>query len=107
MAYYEIGEIAPRKPAAGVEVRIVHGERLTVGFFTIAPGAAVPEHAHPHEQIGTVLTGRMELTIAGDKRLVSAGAAYQIPPDATHSARCLEGPAEVIEIFAPVREDWR
>lgn len=107
MAYYAIKDIAPKKPAAGVEVRIIHGERMTVGFFTIAQGSAVPEHAHPHEQIGTVLEGLMELTIAGEKHLVSAGGAYRIPPDAAHSARCLEGSAEVIEMFAPVREDFK
>jgi quercetin dioxygenase-like cupin family protein len=107
MAYYAIKDIIPKRPAAGVEVRIIHGERMTVGFFTIAQGSAIPEHAHPHEQIGTVLTGRMELTIAGEKHLVPAGGAYQIPSNATHSGRCLEGPAEVIEMFSPVREDLK
>lgn len=107
MAYYAIKDIIPKKPAAGVEVRIIHGERMTVGFFTIAQDAAIPEHSHPHEQIGAVLTGLMELTIAGEKRPVPAGGAYQIPPNATHSGRCFEGPAEVIEMFAPVREDFK
>ncbi len=55
MSYYSIKDLAVRKPAAGVAVRIVHGARMTVAFFSLETGAVVPEHAHPHEQIGTVL----------------------------------------------------
>jgi len=106
VAYYSIKDIPPRKPAEGVELRAIHGERMTVGFFTIAQGSGIPEHAHPHEQIGMVLKGRMELTIAGKKCMVRSGGAYHIASNAVHSGLCLEGPAEVIEMFAPVREDW-
>jgi quercetin dioxygenase-like cupin family protein len=67
----------------------------------------VPEHAHPHEQIGTVLKGEMQLSIAGEKQIVTAGGAYHVPSGAIHSGLCLKGPGEVIEMFAPVREDWR
>jgi quercetin dioxygenase-like cupin family protein len=106
MAYYTIKAISPKKPAEGVEVRIIHGERMTVASFTIAAGSSIPEHTHPHEQIGTVLKGKMELAIAGEKRAVTRGGAYHIPSGVTHSGLCLEGPAEVLEMFSPVREDW-
>jgi quercetin dioxygenase-like cupin family protein len=52
------------------------------------------------------LKGKMELSIAGEKHLVAPGGAYHIPPNAVHAGLCLEGPAEVLEMFAPVREDW-
>ena len=107
MTYYSIKDVPLNKPAEGVEMRAIHGERMSVAFFTIAGGSRVPEHAHPHEQIGTVLKGKLELSIAGEKHLVTAGGAYHIPSGVTHSGLCLEGPAEVVEIFAPVREDWR
>jgi quercetin dioxygenase-like cupin family protein len=106
MAYYSINDIQPKKPADGVEMRAIHGERMTLAFFTIAQGSGIPEHAHPHEQIGTVLKGKLELTIAGEKRIVAPGGAYHIPSNVTHSGLCVEGPADVLEMFAPVREDW-
>jgi quercetin dioxygenase-like cupin family protein len=106
MSFLSVQDLPPKKPAEGVEMRVIHGERLTVAFFTIAPGAGVPEHAHLHEQIGTVISGRMELTIAGEKQIVASGGAYHIPSGTTHSGLCLDGPAEIIEIFTPVREDW-
>jgi len=106
MAYYSINDIQPKKPADGVEMRAIHGERMTLAFFKIAQGSGIPEHAHPHEQIGTVLKGKLELTIAGEKRIVAPGGAYHIPSNVTHSGLCVEGPADVLEMFAPVREDW-
>ena len=107
MTFYAVEDIVPRHPADGVEVRIIHGERMSVAFFTIAGGSGVPEHAHPHEQIGTVLKGEMQLSIAGEKQIVTTGGAYHIPSGVTHSGLCLEGPAEVIEMFSPVREDFK
>jgi quercetin dioxygenase-like cupin family protein len=107
MSFFARQDLPLKKPAAGVELRILHGERMTVAFFTLAAGAGVPEHAHDHEQIGTVLSGEMELTIGGQKRKVLPGQAYHIPSGVPHTGLCIKGPAEVIELFAPVREDWR
>jgi len=107
MTYYAFSEMPIRKPAEGIEMRVIHGERLTLAYFTFTPGTPLPEHHHPHEQIGTVVRGAIEVTIAGETRTVSAGGAYHIPANAVHSARCLQGPAEVIEVFAPVREDFK
>ena len=67
MTFYAVEDIVPKHPADGVAVRIIHGERMSVAFFTIAGGSGVPEHAHPHEQIGTVLKGKLELSVAGRK----------------------------------------
>jgi len=107
MTYYTLTDLPSKKPAAGVTMRALHGERMSLALFTIAQGAAVPEHAHPHEQIGTVLAGEMELSIAGETRVVPPGGAYRIPSHTVHSARCLKGPSEVIEVFSPVREDFK
>ena len=105
MTFYDIQSIEPKSPAEGVEMRIIPGENMTVVFFSLAPGALVPEHSHPHEQIGTVLEGSVELYIAGEKKIVAAGGAYHIPGNVVHSGQNMDTPAKVIEIFSPARED--
>ena len=105
MTFYDVQSIEPKSPAKGVEIRIIPGEKMTFVFFSLAPGSVVPEHSHPHEQIGTVLKGSIELDIAGEKKVVTAGGAYHIPGDVVHSGKTQDAPAEVIEVFAPVRED--
>ena len=105
MTYYDIQSIEPKSPGEGVVMRVIPGKNLTVVFFNLAPGALVPEHSHPHEQIGSVLKGAIELNIAGEKKVVSAGGAYHIPGDVVHSGQNLDSASEVIEIFSPARED--
>lgn len=88
-----------------MEIRIIPGKKMTVVFFDLAPGALVPEHSHPHEQIGTVLKGSVELNIAGEKKIVTAGGAYHISGDVVHSGQNLAAASEVVEVFSPARED--
>jgi quercetin dioxygenase-like cupin family protein len=107
MNHFLLRDIKPRKPSDGVEMRIIHGERMTMVFFNLQPGSGIPEHSHPHEQMGTVLKGTLELTIAGEKRVVHPGEAYHIPTQIVHSGKCGHSPAEVLEVFAPVREDFK
>jgi quercetin dioxygenase-like cupin family protein len=105
MAFYDIKSMTAKSPADGVEIRVIPGKNMTVAFFSLAPGAVVPEHAHPHEQIGTVLKGSIEMTIAGEKKMYVAGQAWHIPGDVVHSGQNQDAPAEVIEAFSPARED--
>ena len=101
-------EVGYMRAVPGIEQKtLVYGEKTLMVEFRLDKGAILPQHAHPHEQIGTVLKGKLELSVAGEKQIVTAGGAYHIPSGVTHSGLCLEGPAEVIEMFAPVREDWR
>ena len=109
MFFYSVDSIEPGAPAEGVEMRVIHGDKMTMVFFRLAQGAAVPEHAHVHEQMGTVLRGALELKIGPETKVVKPQGAYHIPSDVLHSGKCLEGPAEVLEVFTPRRDDlkWR
>ena len=105
MTYFDIQSIDPKSPANGIEMRIIPGENMTFVYFNLASGSVVPEHSHPHEQIGTVLKGSVELNIAGEKKVVTAGGAYHIPGNVVHSGKTQDKPAEVIEVFSPARKD--
>ena len=107
MHCFVVKDLEAKKPLEGVQLRAIHGDRMTMVFFHLEPGVKVPEHSHPHEQMGTVLKGSIELVVEGEKRIVKMGEAYQIPSDAVHSGECGESPAEILEIFSPPREDFR
>lgn len=106
MNYYVIKEMTSRKPAEGVEMRVISGDRMTMVFFHLEPGAEIPEHSHPHEQMGTVLKGSIELIIDKDKKIVNEGNAYHVRSNIIHSGRCLDSASEVLEVFSPPREDY-
>ncbi len=87
---------------------LASGDSLTLCQFDLAAGAVVPEHTHPHEQAGTVASGRILLRVGGEgapDREVTPGGAYLIPGGAPHLVRAIEA-SRLIEVFAPVREEF-
>lgn len=81
------------------------GDRTTLVEITLDPDATVPIHAHPHEQIGYVVSGRVRFNIDGVERELRAGDSYLVPGGATHAVTALE-PAVCIDCFSPVREEY-
>jgi len=61
-------------------------------------------HSHPHEQLSYCLRGKLEFTVDGDKKVISAGETIYIPSGAKHGCRALE-PSALLDSFTPVRED--
>jgi len=59
---------------------------------------SVPAHSHGN-QWGTVIGGKIELTISGKKRLCNRGDSYFIPADTTHSAKIYPG-FRAVDYFA-------
>ena len=100
-----LAETNPIASAPGVIRRtLISGDKLTMLRVELEAGACVPEHVHPHEQIGTVISGRVTMRIGAESREVDAGGCYLIPGDLPHEVTAIT-PAVIIEGFAPVRED--
>ena len=100
-------ETVPFSPAPGIEVRPIIGDSLMTCWISIAPGAVVPTHSHINEQCGVVIGGSVTVTAAGETRTLEVGDAYVVTPNLVHEA--VAGPEGVVlvEIFSPVREEYR
>ena len=106
MVHYHLYKIETKQPFNGAQVRFVHSDNMTVAYWQFEPGASLPEHSHPHEQIANVMGGSFELTIEGEALNLQAGSVVVIPPNAVHSGRAITG-CYVIDVFHPVREDYQ
>jgi len=106
MYFKTTDELTAKALAPGVDIKSISGEKMTMVVFSIAEGSIIPEHAHPNEQIGTILKGSLSLTIGTEERIVKKGDCWCIPADVPHKGQCLDGPAEVLEVFSPPREDY-
>ena len=102
----DLRELPLRRIWDGIHARLVNGERLSLGIVELDPGAVVGRHDHEHEQLGLVLRGRMTFTIGGETRIVGPGETWTIPSNVPHEATAGPDGAVVIDVFAPVREDW-
>lgn len=90
----------------GLYGRFIHGDKITLSFVDIEDGAILPEHSHPHEQITYILEGELEMTIGGEKMLLTPGMVHVIPGNTPHSA-IARTPCKVLDAFSPVREDYK
>jgi quercetin dioxygenase-like cupin family protein len=106
MARLTLHSIGVREIFPGLRARIVHTARTSQSWVEIDEGATFPEHHHPHEQVVNVLEGVLELTVGGEVSRLEPGDIFVIPPDAPHSGRALTA-CRVLDVFAPVREDYR
>ena len=91
----------------GVEGRPLFGDGAMVNLIEFEPGATVPTHSHPHEQLGVVLRGMQALVVDGVARELGPREGYVLPGHVEHSAYCGPEGATVIDVFCPVREDYR
>jgi len=62
-------------------------------------------HQHYHSQITHVESGIFEVEIGGEKKTLTTGDAFYIPPNVLHGAVCLED-GVLIDVFSPMREDF-
>jgi quercetin dioxygenase-like cupin family protein len=107
MPFFDLNEQPTKTIFPGVTITTTWGESLMMSFVRFEyVGASVPTHSHPHEQMGMGIEGEFELTIGPETRIVRPGDSYCIPSNVPHSARSVNGPARVLDIFHPVREDY-
>ncbi|MBI2864465.1 MAG: cupin domain-containing protein [Chloroflexi bacterium] len=83
-----------------------YGDRMLLAEIVFAAGGEVPWHSHPHEQIGYLASGRLEFELGDEKKELKAGDSWLVPCDVRHRARALE-PSIAIDIFSPVRDDYK
>ena len=85
---------------------LTEGERMMLIEVTLAQGAVVPPHTHPHEQIGYLASGRLLFEVGDERRELAAGDSWLVPPNVPHQVTALE-PSVAIDIFSPPREEYR
>jgi quercetin dioxygenase-like cupin family protein len=99
------------EPIEDVHLKLLAGgSEANVQHFRIDPGAVVPEHSHPNEQLGYLVEGTLDFHVDGDTVTAEPGDSYAIPGDEPHGAENTgDEPAIGIEVFSPPREnpDWR
>ena len=105
--FYNFAETGYKLKRTGVQVKTISGERVQMQLVKLQPGF-ISDHHHPHEQMGYVVRGEIELTIDSETQRCGPGCAYHIPADSPHSFRVLSDyPIELLEVFSPPKEENR
>lgn len=105
--FVRFDDVVPFELAAGVTGRPLFGDEAMLNVIDFEPGAVVPLHSHPHEQLGVVLRGMQALVVDGVAHELGPMEGYVLPGGVEHSAYCGPDGALVLDVFQPVRDDYR
>ena len=90
----------------GIQRQIMgYDGQLMVVKVKFEKGAIGTPHTHYHTQATYVASGKFEVTINGETKILGAGDGYYVAPDVLHGAVCLE-PGVLIDTFSPMRADF-
>ncbi|MFP4474599.1 MAG: cupin domain-containing protein [Desulfatibacillaceae bacterium] len=93
-------------PLPGIRLKpLAWGDSTMICEFRLEGGHTLPSHAHPHEQSGMLVSGRIRLTVGDEEFEAGPGDSWSIPGGVEHGAEVLED-SVAVEVFSPVREDY-
>ena len=90
----------------GIKLKtLVYGEKTLLTEFHLEQGSQLPAHAHPQEQTGYLIAGRIRLFIGDEVFEVEPGDSWCVLSNVEHRAEILAD-SVAVEVFSPVREDY-
>lgn len=109
MPNYQVGKATESgyvEMLEGIERKtLVYGHNTLLVEFRLAKGKILPNHKHPHEQTGYLVSGHMILIIDGERNEMKPGDSWTINGNIEHAAEIIED-SIAVEVFSPVREDY-
>lgn len=91
----------------GVGITTTAGQQMLFSVVTLEPHSVVELHSHPHEQMGILLSGRFDFTIGDVTRTVEPGDIWRIPGGIPHKVVCGPERSVALDVFHPIRDDYR
>ncbi len=104
--FNQFSNIPVKEIAPGFFSKLIHTDNNTINFLEVTAGSSIPLHQHPHEQSSFVLEGEFEMTVGEETQILTANTFALIPGNVLHGGRAITN-CKLIDIFSPVREDYR
>jgi quercetin dioxygenase-like cupin family protein len=104
--FYKSNSDGYKQVLTGIKLKtLVYGDKTLFTEFRLEKGCLLPPHAHPQEQTGYLIAGRIRLFIGDDVFEVEPGDSWCVLSNVEHRAEILAD-SVAIEVFSPVREDY-
>jgi quercetin dioxygenase-like cupin family protein len=106
MTTINLDNIEEKELFPGLHVKFVHTDNMTVAYWRIEAGKAIPTHSHHHEQVVNVIEGEFELILKDELIHLAPGKVVLIEPNAPHSGKAITE-CRIIDVFHPARQDYK
>lgn len=83
------------------------GDHIQLSLVDFPAGGVVEWHEHANEQMGMVITGRARFQVGDEEQVLGPGDMYQIPGGIRHRVTPVELPLKVLDVFYPIRDEYR
>ncbi len=99
-------EIQWEDAGAGVTRQIFgYDENIMMVKVKFEQGAVGAKHQHPHVQSSYVASGKFEVSIDNEIKVIETGDGFFVEPNKIHGVVCLEA-GILIDVFSPIRKDF-
>jgi mannose-6-phosphate isomerase-like protein (cupin superfamily) len=103
---YDLQNVEPYRDEPGFRQAVFRGIDQMIGFSRIEPENPDSEpHTHPYEQMNTLVEGRLDFLVDGERVELEPYDTLAIPPEMPHTSRTVEGESATLLAFWPLRED--
>jgi quercetin dioxygenase-like cupin family protein len=105
MGFGTFAGLPEEQVSENISRRILSGDQGMLVWWSIGTGVHMDSHSHANEQIVWMLEGEMEFRLGSERRVCGPGDLVIIPGGTEHEAWFREN-TEVIDFFAPPRDDF-
>lgn len=93
------------EPAEGYEIAtLAENDLASLGHMRFEPGASIPEHSHPNQQIGVIYRGELTFHASGERYLLGPGDSYALRGNEPHYGENRgDEPVEGFYVLSPPR----
>jgi quercetin dioxygenase-like cupin family protein len=104
--YFDHSNVKTAQLAGGIVRKVLaYSDTVMTTYWEVPLEASIPMHAHPHEQMSIVISGKAEYTVGDKVYPMNPGDSIVMPPNVPHCVKVLE-PLVAIDVFSPIREDF-
>ena len=90
----------------GIELKnLTFGDKTHLTQVRLKKGSVLPEHYHPHEQTGYLISGKLKFFSGAEEAIAQPGDSWTFPSNMKHGAKAIEDTI-VLECFSPARDDY-
>jgi quercetin dioxygenase-like cupin family protein len=104
--FKRFSDIKTKEVAPGFFSKLVHTENNTINFLEVKKGSSIQRHRHVHQQCSFAIEGQFELVVDDVPQILENGIFAIVPSNVWHSGVAITD-CKLIDIFSPVREDYR